>query len=123
MTTFSDTAWRDMHEGIWMARTEARLLMRQHTNTDLVITSGRRPQSEGGSSLHGVGQAMDIRIRHFGSEQAIHAFADELQEILGVDFDVVVEGPAARKIKYRHRPPHIHVEYDPKGRHFSADFD
>ena len=64
---------------------------------------------------------MDVRSR-----QRTHAqqreFAARLQAILGKEeFDVIVEGPAAISSRYRDRVPHIHVEYDPKGRHARAD--
>lgn len=117
MTLFSDAGWSpDMHPAMWMARAEARLLHRQMFNKDMTITSGMRPQSPGGSSLHAVGRAMDIRSRFMNTEQQ-RTFARLLWETLGEDFDVVVEGPAATSPRYRNRPAHIHVEYDPKGRH------
>ncbi len=121
MTQFADAAWRDMHASMWMAREVARALHVEMTKKDLVITSGRRPKTPGGSSLHPEGRAMDIRVWYLDSPQNQHAFAEELQKRLGEDFDVVVEGPASRVEFYRNRPPHIHVEYDPKGRHAQED--
>jgi hypothetical protein len=106
-----------MHAAMWMARMEARLLHQEWTGVDLVITSGRRKATPGGSSLHPKGRAMDIRVWYLDSAQRQNQFAERLQGILGEDFDVIVEGPASRVEKYRDRPPHIHVEYDPKGRH------
>jgi hypothetical protein len=108
---------------MYMARMEARILHEEMTGKDLHVTSGRRPQRAGGSSKHGTGEAMDIRVWYLGSAENQHKFADELQRRLGEDFDVVVEGPAAKTDTYKFfpngnpRPPHIHVEYDPKGRH------
>lgn len=116
MTTFSDAAWKDMSPALWYARLEARLLVREMFDEDLVVTSGRRPRTEGGSSLHETGNAMDIRSREWQTIDQ-RAFAAELRDRLGEDFDVVVEGPAALDQRYQDRPPHIHVEYDPKGRH------
>ena len=126
MTIFSDAGWSpDMHPAMWMARAEARILHRQRFRADLRITSGMRPQSPGGSSLHPVGRAMDLGVRFqlddgtwYHMKQAEQrAFARRLQGVLGEDFDVVVEGPASHDPRYRGRAPHIHVEYDPKGRH------
>lgn len=119
MTTFSDAAWRDMHVSMWMARVEARILVREMFDDDLVITSGRRTAVPGGSSLHAHGKAMDIRSKEWGTASQ-RMFAKKLAERLGEDFDVVVEGPASENPKYQNRPPHIHVEYDPKDRHASG---
>lgn len=116
MTTFSDSAWKDMSPALWMARLEARLLVREMFDQDLVITSGRRPRTPGGSSKHETGDAMDIRSREWGGPDQ-RAFATELASRLGEDFDVVVEGHASLDPRYQNRPPHIHVEWDPKGRH------
>lgn len=117
MTSFSDASWSpDMHPSLWMARAEARTLHNEMFNQDLTITSGLRPRTLGGSSLHQVGKAMDLRSRHMTYKEQ-HAFADELNFRLGDDFDVIVEGPAATFDRYRNRAPHIHVEFDPKGRH------
>jgi hypothetical protein len=117
MTEFSDASWKDMHPAMWMAREVARQLHVEMTKKDLVITSGRRPKTRGGSSKHETGEAMDIRVWHLGNAQNQWAFADELYRRLGEDFDVIVEGEAARDERYRDRVAHIHVEYDPKGRH------
>jgi hypothetical protein len=105
-----------MSPAMWVARTEARILVREMFDEDVVITSGRRPQTPGGSSLHQVGQAMDIRSREWSHDQQ-RALARELQDRLGEDFDVIVEGPASLSPRYQQRVPHIHIEYDPKGRH------
>lgn len=119
MTTFSDAAWRDMHPAMWMARVEARILQAEMFGTDLVITSGRRDPTPGGSSLHAEGRAMDVRSKEWAHE-AQRRFAKELQRRLGEDFDVVVEGPAAEDPKYQKRPAHVHIEWDPKPPHRSA---
>ena len=122
MTKFADAAWRGMHDSMWMARMEARLLHEKMFERDMTITSGRRPPTPGGSSLHGKGRAMDIRVREPDGTWAMtteqqRTYAERLAAILGEDFDVVVEGPAAVNPAYKARIPHIHVEYDPKGRH------
>lgn len=119
MTQFSDAAWQEMHPALWYVRLEARLLIREMFDEDMVITSGRRPPTPNGSSLHGRGQAMDIRSREWPAPEQ-RAFASALQDRLGEDFDVVVEGPAALDTRYQDRPPHIHVEWDPKGRHLNG---
>lgn len=116
MTTFSDSAWKDMAPALWYARGEARQLVREMFDEDLVITSGRRPQSPGGSSKHQTGEAMDLRSREWPVPEQ-RAFATELQSRLGEDFDVIVEGPASLDPRYQQRVPHVHVEWDPKGRH------
>ena len=117
MTQFAhNAAWPDeMHAAVWMARAEARALHQEMTGEDLVITSGHRPGDEG--SLHAEYRAFDIRVWHFDDHAHIRAFAAELHRRLGPDFDVVVEGPAATDLRYRNKPPHVHVEYDPKGPH------
>ncbi len=117
MTQFSEAGWSpDMHNSMWMARVEARALHQEMFERDLTITSGMRSQRPGGSSLHPLGRAMDIRSR-FMSDEEQWTFAKRLQRRLGEDFDVVVEGPANPDPRYYHRVPHIHVEYDPKDRH------
>jgi hypothetical protein len=116
MTTFSDAAWKDMHPALWVARVEARLLVREMFDEDLVITSGRRPPTPGGSSKHQTGEAMDIRSREWaGPDQ--RAFATELGNRLGEDYDVIVEGPASLDPLYQNRVAHVHCEWDPRGRH------
>lgn len=116
MTTFSDSAWKDMSKAMWYARGEARHLVREMFDEDVVVTSGRRPASPGGSSRHQIGEAMDIRSREWAAPDQ-RAFATELQARLGEDFDVIVEGPASLDQRYQERVAHVHVEYDPKGRH------
>jgi hypothetical protein len=108
---------------MWMARPEARILHAEmFPGVEMTITSGMRKQSPGGSSLHPLGRAFDVRVRAPDGSWAMtaeeqRAFAAELGKRLGEDFDVVVEGPAATSPRYLHRQPHIHIEYDPKGRH------
>ena len=105
-----------MHPALWMARAEARRLHVDLFERDMVVTSGLRKRTPGGSSLHQSGRAMDIRSRNMTRENQLR-FSTLLQEILGEDFDVIVEGPHAPDPRYRNRVAHIHVEYDPKGRH------
>lgn len=122
MTQFGDAAWKDMEPAMWYARGKAEGIHYRMFGRQLTITSGRRPQTAGGSSKHETGEAMDIRVREpDGSWEMSHeeqrAFAAALREEMGEDFDVVVEGPAATSDRYRNRVAHVHVEYDPKGRH------
>lgn len=119
MTKFSDCAWRDMHVSMWYARCEARLLFYEMFGEDLVITSGRRPVSpKNPRSLHAHGKAMDIRVRHLSIPDRV-AFAERLQEVLGEDFHVILEGPGATDPRYAKSVPHVHVEYEPKGKHLT----
>jgi hypothetical protein len=124
VTYFSDAGWSpDMHGSMWMARAEARILHAEmFSGVEMTITSGMRKQSPGGSSLHPLGRAFDVRVRApdgswemTAAEQ--WAFAAELAKRLGEDFDVVIEGPAATNPAYKSRVPHVHIEFDPKGRH------
>jgi hypothetical protein len=113
---FVDAAWADMHVSMWHARGEANALHREMFGAEMGVTSGRRPPTPGGSSLHGDGKAMDIRTKHLTQAQEAE-FARKLQERLGEDFEVIIEGEFAPNEKYRNRPRHVHVEYQPKGRH------
>lgn len=128
MTSFGDAAWASMTPAMWMARSEAGHLHRTVFSREMVITSGRRPATPGGSSRHQTGEAMDIRVREpdgsWGlSNSQQREFARLLRERLGPDFDVIVEGSAATDARYANRTPHIHVEYDPKGRHLAEQVD
>lgn len=67
---------------------------------DCVITSALDGQHSE-TSLHYSGNALDLRTRHLDAGQA-EAITDDLQDALGDDYDVVLEGN------------HIHVEYQPK---------
>ena len=73
---------------------------------DFVVTStgpGDRANTESvEGTKHNTGQAFDIRTRDIPEEDR-QAVADQLQEALGDDFDVVLESD------------HIHIERDPKG--------
>ena len=124
MMDFGDAAWASMSPAMWMARFEAAQVHRTIFAREMVITSGRRPATPGGSSRHETGNAMDIRVREpdrtwaMSGQQQVE-FARILTIRLGPDYDVIVEGPAATIPRYRDRVPHIHVEYDPKGRHLT----
>ena len=54
------------------------------------------------SSLHYHNDAVDLRWPVFGLGQK--PFLEKIKRLLGDDFNVMAEGP------------HVHVEYDPKGR-------
>lgn len=116
MTSFANAGWSpDMHPALWMARETVRNVYWDIFGRDVVVTSAMRPQNPGGSSLHPVGRAMDIRSRDLQVHEITH-LAEHLREALGEDFDVVIEGRGGSG-RYRNRPDHIHIEYDPKGRH------
>lgn len=117
MVTFADAGWSpDMHVSMWMARETCARVYRELFRREMVITSGMRPQRPGGSSLHATGHAMDIRTRDLSTSHA-RLLAQRCAEALGEDFDVILEGPQGTDPRYRDRPAHLHVEYDPKGRH------
>ena len=65
---------------------------------ELVITSARDGIHSAGS-LHYYGFAVDLRTRYF-SPNAKRQVANDLDDILGEDYDVIVHAT------------HIHVEYD-----------
>ena len=54
------------------------------------------------SSLHYTGNAIDLRTRNLPSKDVIQLVYTKLAEMLGPDYDVVLE------------KDHIHVEFDPK---------
>lgn len=124
----ADVKWPDdMHEKIAEARDIIDAVHEEMTGQESTCTSAYRSQSPGGgSSLHPLKRAVDLRTWAFGdptSEKGkaeVRKFAARLREKLGKDYDVVVEGPAAENPKYltyatgKPRAPHVHVEYDPK---------
>lgn len=66
---------------------------------EATLTSGV-DRSHSWKSLHYVGYAVDFTINNKGIRVL---FADDLREVLGPLYDVVLE------------PSHIHIEYQPKG--------
>ena len=68
---------------------------------DCVVTSGRDGK-HGKNSKHYTDEALDFRIWNLGGEENIMLVVDALKDLLGDDYDVVLE------------PDHIHAEYDPK---------
>lgn len=80
---------------------------------DVWVTSARDSQ-HGAGSLHPLDRALDLRTRHAPApdqgpaemtrEQAAQ-IRDRMAQILGPDFDVVLEHQA---------PGHLHAEFDPK---------
>lgn len=69
---------------------------------EAIVTSGNDGR-HGPNSLHYKGRAMDLRTKDLEPSQ-VSRLAMELKKTLGNDWDVVIE----------HKPPHIHIEYDPK---------
>jgi len=76
----------------------------------ITITSGLDGTHSAGS-LHYYGRAVDLRIwkiddngnQVFPKRQQLTQMCQELRQIIGPDYDVVV-----------HHRSHVHVEYDPK---------
>lgn len=66
-----------------------------------VLTEGTGGKHSRGS-LHYVGQAIDLRTREFTSQAIKQSVAQEIQELLGDEYDVVLESD------------HIHLEFQPK---------
>lgn len=67
---------------------------------EAIVTSGT-DGVHGHDSLHYVGLAIDIRTRDLTKKQT-EWLAAKLREVLGKNFDVVIE------------KDHIHIEYDPE---------
>lgn len=67
---------------------------------EIVITSGLDGK-HGAKSLHYTGNAFDIRTWIY-TEAEIEQLMKDIKELLGKDYDVVLESD------------HIHIEYDPK---------
>lgn len=128
MIRLPDVRWpADMHERIVWACDVIDAVHRELTGKEATCTSAYRSQTPGGgSSLHPLKRAVDIRTWEFGDpatdkgKAAVRKFARILRERLGKDFDVIVEGPAAEKPAYltyhngKPRAPHVHVEWDQK---------
>ena len=73
----------------------------KNTTYEAVITSTYEGTHSPGS-LHYCHQAIDIRKPIYMAKIPIVDFVEQLIQILGEDFDVVLESD------------HIHIEYDPK---------
>lgn len=71
-------------------------------NVDAVLTSAVDGTHSLGS-LHYVGYAIDTRTRDFPTQAQKQEARDKIAEILGAEFDVVLEAN------------HIHIEFQPKG--------
>lgn len=65
-----------------------------------VVTSGCDGQHQV-NSKHYTNEAIDLRTFHLQGDE-LHTVVQAMQDTLGKDFDVVIEGD------------HLHVEYDPK---------
>ena len=115
---FSDASWSpDMHPAIWSARVLVQIEFEKWTGKEFVITSGVRPPNPHRRSKHATGEALDFRTRGmFNGPDDERAFSAHLGTKLGPDYDVVLEGPNSPDPQHRNKPPHGHVEYDPKGR-------
>lgn len=89
----------NLHPRIQDAITKADKIYKEF-GIECVITSGR-DSKHGTQSLHYKGQAVDLRLRDF-----INILVQKLRSACGPDYDIIAE----------FNPPHIHLEYDPKGR-------
>lgn len=76
------------------------------TEQPLVVTSANDGRHMGGS-LHYDDLALDLRVWDVGDHEMV---ADEIQTILGGDYDVIAEWRAQGDGEV---PSHIHAEYDP----------
>lgn len=128
MIFLPDVKWApDMHAKIVEAVPIIDAVHRELTGSDATCTSAYRSQTPGGgSSLHPLKRAIDLRSWTVGDQgtpegaKRVRKFAAMLRARLGKDYDVVVEGKAAESPKYltyangKPRQPHIHVEYQPK---------
>ena len=103
-----------MHASLWYARAVINQAHLERFGIPGTITSAFREQTPGGSSLHPLRRAMDVRTHDMPDDTVIRVFAEMIASRLGPDFDVVVEGPASPNPALHDRQPHIHVEYDPK---------
>lgn len=109
----------DMHPAMWHARSVVDRVTREFVDRNAVITSGRR-EAVGAFSWHHVGRALDLRVRDMTAAQQ-RDYARRLREELGPDFEVILEGPHAPDPRYRDRPPHVHVEWDPRAFYAQAE--
>ena len=67
---------------------------------DMIVTSCT-DGNHGRGSLHYVGYAVDLRIRHLSKSQ-LDLILRDIKEALTIEYDIVLE------------PTHIHIEYQPK---------
>ncbi len=72
---------------------------------DCVVTSAN-DSKHGRNSLHFSGSALDYRTHHL-EEPVRTVIVRQLKDVLGVDFDVLLEGVGTPN-------EHIHVEYQPE---------
>jgi hypothetical protein len=71
------------------------------------ITAGLDGKHKAGS-LHYVGKAVDIRSKHIADPVAKKRVLSEIKNILGRDYDCLLEGEGTEN-------EHYHVEWDKKG--------
>lgn len=108
----ADVQWVNMHPSMEVVREVIDEPTQAICGRDAVCTSARRPQTQGGSSLHPKGKAVDLRTIDLDVETQ-RDYARAVSALLGPMFDVVLEGPAAFDERYRDRVAHLHVEFDP----------
>lgn len=88
-----------LHPMMQIANAEANLLW-MYWGRELVVTSAIDGK-HGDNSLHPKGRGCDYRTRYFLAED-VPEIARTLRNILGADYDVIVESD------------HMHVEFDPQ---------
>lgn len=74
----------------------------KHGIAYFTITSARGDK-HGDGSYHPLGLAIDVRRRGLAMTK-VEAMVTDLKDVLGPDYDVIIE----------FKPPHIHIEYQPK---------
>ncbi len=87
-------------EILWAADRCVDVWVELKTGVDVVITSGRGGKHSR-ASLHGSGNAIDVRSREIKPAE-IPAVLLRLKQVLGPRFDVIYEGD------------HFHIEHQPK---------
>jgi hypothetical protein len=82
--------------------------------SDCIVTSALDGTHNPGS-LHPTGFAVDIRSSQLSDEESRQVFYQLKARLNASGFDVIFEGDHATQAT---TAPHIHVEYDPKGKPF-----
>jgi len=71
------------------------------TTSDATVTYSTNGEHTSPASKHYTGEAVDLRTRDLTTNTQKVEFKEQLQDLLGSDYDVILE------------PDHIHLEYDP----------
>lgn len=73
----------------------------QKAGYDCIVTSVKDGNHSRGS-LHHVGLAIDLRVRHIESDSMRQIIADKISNSLGEQYDAILESD------------HLHIEFQPK---------